>query len=116
MDANFFVVFNPQEGHKGASTNRFRPPIKYLFREGGSRGLAFESAFKKKIRTKPELVLTLRAYLCTSSMTAPTNCTDFMFKFVAFSQEIHEFYGKRYFISLNFASCFIKINILHLNI
>ena len=40
---------------KGPSTNRFRPPIADLFRDGG-RGLAFESAFKKKIRTKPQLV------------------------------------------------------------
>ena len=41
---------------KGPSTNRFRPPIADLFRDGG-RGLAFESAFKKKIRTKPEFCL-----------------------------------------------------------
>ena len=41
--------------HKGPSTNRFRPPIADLFRDGG-RGLAFESAFKKKTRTKPQLV------------------------------------------------------------
>ena len=40
---------------KGSSTNRFRPPIVDLFCEGG-RGLAFESALKNRIRTKPELV------------------------------------------------------------
>ena len=44
---------------KGPSTNRFRPPIADLFRDGG-RGLAFESAFKKKIRTKPQLVFIKR--------------------------------------------------------
>ena len=49
-------------------------------------------------------------------MTALTNCTDFMFKFVAFRQEIYDFYDKRYFLFHNFTSCFIKINILYLNI
>ena len=41
--------------HKGPSTNRFRPPIADLFRDGG--GGKSESTFKKKIRMKPQLVL-----------------------------------------------------------
>ena len=47
-------------------------------------------------------------------MTASTNCMDFVFKFITFSQEIYEFYYKRYFIFLNFASCLLKFNILYL--
>ena len=88
---------------KGPSTNRFRPPIADLFRDGG-RGLAFESAFKKKIRTKPQLVfIKHRQYnFILYARVAPTNCTDFKFKFVAFSQEVYDFFrkGTLYFLIL----------------